>query len=483
MTPIRLLPTPKHSQFRSSPLKVLLPMILAWVLAMGSTGLAQQPQVLLTPLGNDSQLLVLGSGPIRYLVNSQDRTLLIVGGKLGEGQSWPLTFRVQEVEQGVLITFSEPYTVSRSADERRLQISKASAVRAGQPANQSGSPLRSDPRAPLIVPLSNATPSVVAAQLNQLYANLKIVVDDRQRALLIVVNPDDRPLIQAVVKYLDTPRPQVAFEAEVLEVNRVMTRNLGIDYDFLFKLGIKETDIPTPTGSQPIRFGRFGRETGQGISVSATINLLESNGAGRILARPRAVTIDGLEARINATQNTPLIVSNNNQQTVQNIATGITMRMLPKVAPDGTVEVQVSISVSLPTGVTSAGVPTFSNREATTTVRVANGEPIVIGGLLETRNIEGTDKVPLLGDIPWVGELFKNTTVNTSETDLVIIITPRLLMSVTPDLGEDKPAQPAAGTVTPALPASAAPSPAPASAPASNPSKTSDPATPSGDGN
>lgn len=105
----------------------------------------------------------------------------------------------------------------------------------------------------------------------------------------------------------------------------------------------------------------------------------------------------------------------------------ITLSMLPKVAPDGSVEVRVTISVSAPTGVTAQGVPTFSNREATTTVKVLSGEPIVIGGLLESRLIEGTNKVPGLGDIPLVGELFKSTTTNTSETDLVIIITPRLI--------------------------------------------------------
>lgn len=395
--------------------------------------------VTLIPMGSYDNLLLMGSSMIRFQANAKENTVLMLEGTLAEGTSLPEGIESQQTEKGLLIKFSEPYQLSRSADERRVQAIRVRHLQATNPMRAVGSPIQSDPRAPLIIPLSNTVPSQVAGQLQALYNNLKIVVDDRQRSLMIIVNPEDKPLIEAIVKYLDTPRPQVSFEAEVLEINRSATQNLGIDYEFMFKLGIKENNIPTPSGAQPFRFGSFGRDTSNGIGISATINLLQANGAGRILARPRIVTLDGLEARINATQNTPLVVSNNNQTTVQNVATGITLSMLPKVAPDGTVEVRVSISVSAPTGVTSAGVPTFSNREATTTVRVENGEPIVIGGLLESRLIEGQNKVPGLGDIPVLGELFKNTTTNTAETDLVIIITPRLLTNITqrsePSLG------------------------------------------------
>jgi type II secretory pathway component GspD/PulD (secretin) len=404
-----------------------------WIYLLLLFSLAFAQSLRLTPIGSYDTLLLLASGPVRYTFNAQDRTLLVLDARLEPGQELPEGIEAEAQEEGLLLRFSEPYQVSRSADERRLQIVRLGYLKVT--AKAAGDPLQTDERAPLILSLANAAPATVAAQLSQLYANLKIVVDERQRSLMIIVNPADRPLIEAVVRYLDSPRPQVSFEAEVIEINRTATQNLGIDYDFLFKLGIKETDIPTPSGSAPFRFGRFGRDTAQGLGLSATINLLQSTGAGRILARPRVVTMDGLEARINATQNTPLVVNTGTggTQTVQNIATGVTLRMLPKVAPDGSVEVQVTISVSAPTGVTAQGVPTFSSREATTTVKVLSGEPIVIGGLLESRKIEGVDKVPLLGDIPVVGELFKNTTTNISETDLVIVITPRLL---TPGSGQ-----------------------------------------------
>ena len=393
-----------------------------------SSSLALADPVQLSAISGGDQLILVGTHRFQYTQDSAAHTLFIPQGSLTPNTRLPDNVKVEVRPDGLLLTFPAAYTFALSPDELRLQARPSSSVVSA--AEQTNSLLATDERAPLIMPLANASTSAVAGQLLQMYPTLKVIIDDRQRSLLIMANQTDRPLIKALVAYLDTPRPQVSFEAEVLEINRTATQKLGIDYNFIFNLGIKETGIPTPTDSDPFRFGTFSRDTSQGLALSATINLLQTSGAGQILAQPRVVTLDGQEARINATQNTPLIVSTSTVQSVQNITTGITLRMLPKVAPDGTVEVQVNISVSSPTGVTSQGVPTFSNREATTVVRVMDGEPIVIGGLLSHQEIEGTNKIPLLGDIPFLGNLFKSTTENSSNTDLVIIITPGLLAGV-----------------------------------------------------
>ncbi|WP_281255855.1 type II and III secretion system protein [Deinococcus hopiensis] len=156
-----------------------------------------------------------------------------------------------------------------------------------------------------------------------------------------------------------------------------------------------------------------------------------TSGAAHVLAQPRVTTIDGLEARINSTQTTPVITGQTGGGTsVQTITTGITLRLtLTKVAPDGTVETSPTISVSVPTGTTSQGVPNFSTREAITTVRVGNGEPIAIDELLETRKVEGSQKVLFLGDILILGKLFTTTRSDIHNTDLVIVVTPRLVIT------------------------------------------------------
>lgn len=101
----------------------------------------------------------------------------------------------------------------------------------------------------------------------------------------------------------------------------------------------------------------------------------------------------------------------------------------------------------LPTGTTSQGVPQFSTREATTTVRVANGEPIAIGGLLEDRTVTGVQKVPVLGDLPIVGRLFTTTRTDTRSSDLIIVVTPRLVMSA--NTVYNPPVVPAVPTASP----------------------------------
>ena len=235
-----------------------------------------------------------------------------------------------------------------------------------------------------------------------------------------MVNEQDRTLIDEIVAALDEARPQVMFEAEIVEINQSMTQSLGINYDSIFSFTLSEGEVPSLFGSGP-----FSRN---GMSLTLGLNLLKTNGAANVLARPRVTTLDGVQAQINATQSFPVVVSSsNNQESVQNITTGIQLSMLPKISPDGQVEAELSISVSTPTGITSQKVPTFSSREASTTVRVANGEPIAIGGLYEKRTLKGEQKVPILGDIPIIGALFTSTSTEERETDLVIVVTPRIV--------------------------------------------------------
>jgi general secretion pathway protein D len=438
-----------------------------------SAALAQPAQKELRAVGSFDNLVLIGSSPLRYFIDSRTNTLFIPGAMLAARNELPEGMDAEQKEEGLYIRFHDHYRITVSGDEKRLQAvripaspkknptanpqpgptageknpgdegeskpttegpqppadptgptpqaSQTSPNNPSAPSNAGTSLAFSDDRAPQVYYMSNASATAVAATLTKLYSNLRIEVDERQRALLVLVNPADRALVEALIKMLDAPRPQVFFEAEVVEINRNQTLTLGIDYDNLLSFKLTE-------GTPPANILRLGTISRGAMTFGIAVNFLQEQGAAKVLARPRVATLDGLEAKINATQTTPLIVPvAGGGQSVQNITTGIQLRMLPKVAPDGTIEVQVNISVSSPTGVTSQGVPQFASRDATTTIRVKDGEPIAIGGLLENRIIEGVQKVPLLGDIPLLGELFKNRTTNESNTDLVIMITPRLI--------------------------------------------------------
>lgn len=356
------------------------------------------------------QLTLTSTERISYQAEASGRSIIIINASLPENTTLPEGFQLEWQGNDLKITPPANYQITLSPTNTRLYfIPSTTTVQ------------QVDERAPLFVPLSSASPSQVASLLNGMYSNLRIQVDERQRALLIMVNAQDRDLILKVVKQLDQPRPQVMFEAEILEINQGTTSQLGIKYDDLFTLKLTEGD----TGSI-FKFGKLDRTP---LSLSLGISALKANNAAKVLAQPRVTTLDGVEARINSTQTQPVILSSQNgSQSVTNITTGISLRFLPKVGPDGIIEANLNIVVSVPTGMVN-NVTTYSSRDASTTVRVRNGEPIVIGGLLESRTLNSTSKVPLLGDIPFLGALFTHNSTQTSSSDLMIVVTPRLITS------------------------------------------------------
>lgn len=382
------------------------------IVLFGSLGLAQN---ILSTFYEEETVTFVGTSNIRYFADYAAQTLSLPEAELETLEVlFPPRFKVTQYKDRIGIRVGGPFRVTLSPDERTLTVVR------GEPLGSRPRLVGGDERAPVMYFLSNAEPGDVATLLKSMYAELQVEVDARQRALLIMVNPQDRSLIDALVASLDAARPQVMFEAEILEINQDITQSLGINYDSIFTFTLTEG-----TPESILSLGEFGRSP---MGLTFGINVLKTNGAAEVLARPRVTTIDGVEAQLNATQTVPVVVpGSNGRESIQNITTGIKLSMLPRISPDGTVEADLSISVSTPTGTTSQGVPQFSSRDASTTVRVANGEPIAIGGLLEKRTIEGTQKVPLLGDIPLVGALFTSTRTEQRETDLVIVVTPRIV--------------------------------------------------------
>ena len=113
-------------------------------------------------------------------------------------------------------------------------------------------------------------------------------------------------------------------------------------------------------------------------------------------------------------------------QQVQYVNVGVTLQIAPRVSPDGYVTSHIYAVVSSVTGY-SQGYPIISQREAETSASVRDGETFVIGGLTQENNLSTKNKIPLLGDIPIVGQLFRNQRTTRSRTELYIIITPRIV--------------------------------------------------------
>ena len=358
---------------------------------------------------------IRAEGIIRYSVDYAARTMVIPFATLEEMSRPPKGLEVQLRADGLLLAFARPFTVTISPDGHVLTVT-GGLPSVPEVTSSASTQLTVNAETSLVMyRLSYGDPSTLAGLITRLYT-VKVEVDERQRALLVVMTNADKPFFDALVRELDAPRPQVAFEAEILEINTNLTQSLGIRYDSLFTLSFVEQ------GPNPLNLGSFVRSP---ININLGISLLKETGAARVLARPRITTLDGVEARLNATQTvSQLIPGQSGAQNVQTTTTGINMRLLPRVNPEGTVESSLSITVSIPAGQTSGGQQQFSTREATTTVRVRNGEPIAIGGLYENREENGVSAVPGLSEIPVLGELFKSTRTVSRTTDLVIVVTP-----------------------------------------------------------
>jgi type II secretory pathway component GspD/PulD (secretin) len=231
--------------------------------------------------------------------------------------------------------------------------------------------------------------------------------------------------ILALMREIDVPPRQVMFEAEAVEVSRSDVKNLGVDWGSL-------TAVPSAPSYETGNTFRIQIGHGYGIDLKAQINRLIEQKKGRLLASPRIAALDGQTAQILigdrlAVENRT-IVGGSELITVTYVDVGIKLEVTPFVNDDNTITTRIRPEVSNKADVTKNGNPNIRTRQSDTTLRVRNGETIVLGGLIQREEIRDVFKVPILGDIPLVGQyLFRTTSTEKRETELVILITPKMI--------------------------------------------------------
>jgi len=163
----------------------------------------------------------------------------------------------------------------------------------------------------------------------------------------------------------------------------------------------------------------------------AKINALVTDGKAKILSRPNVTTIQGHEAVINVGSSVPVPkVSTNNTSTTTEIEyrdAGIILRYTPRINADGTITATIHTEVSTPQYVEDLKAYRFNTRSADTIVTVRDGEPMVIGGLIGAEDAKSVSKIPVLGDLPILGALFKNHRKSKTESELLIFLTAHVI--------------------------------------------------------
>lgn len=279
-------------------------------------------------------------------------------------------------------------------------------------------------------------------------------IDPDTGKLIVIADDETNAYIQQIIDSLDKPVPQVLIKVLFLEVTHGNDLDLGLEASLRY--GGKTVGIDTDGDGRPdedvVQF-EDTLETIFGVAAAAdgafwrvlredfdmTIHALAQVGKLEVLSRPSILARNNEQAVITLGQEVPFITNSRVTQDGQIINTvtyedvGIILDVTPHITSDGLVEMVVAPEISTISGETvtvteGISAPIIAKRAAQTTVVVPDGMTVVIGGLMEDNETELVRKVPLVGDLPWIGTLFRRTIKSKTKTELIIFLTPHVVM-------------------------------------------------------
>ncbi|MEO6433673.1 MAG: hypothetical protein ABIO29_06820 [Sphingomicrobium sp.] len=276
--------------------------------------------------------------------------------------------------------------------------------------------------------VSPSTQGVPDAQPLGEPVDANMAIDRRLNAIWLRGSPETIARLKAQIAMIDQPVDSVILETQFVELTESGTRNLGFD----FNNAAGQIGVASAAQGGFVPFGIDPAKISLGFSVQAALYAQVAKGNGRIVSAPRIAAQSGDTAKILTGDALPILTSitlsgvNGVSQQVQYVNVGVTLQIAPRVSPDGFVSSHVYAVVSSVTGY-QQGYPTISQREAETSASVRDGETFVIGGLTIDNYLTTKSRIPILGDIPLFGEVFKNSKTGRNKTDLYVVITPHIV--------------------------------------------------------
>lgn len=261
----------------------------------------------------------------------------------------------------------------------------------------------------------------------------KIAVDSVQNSLLIQATPQQYFEVLSLLEQLDQLPPQVALDVAIAEFDISDNFTAGIS-----KLLIDSTKNKSSQGT--LSFDPFGG----GFSLSGVwgvgeldFSMVSEKAKSRVLSRPYLVVQDGESASITAGKQVPVQTGTettdggNTTTTIQYRSTGVSLNVTPTINADGLVSLTISQSVSNSEPGPGDLNPIITDRSLNTAVLVGNGQTAILGGLIQNNDANRGNSIPLFGDLPLIGNLFKSKADSFSRSELVIMITPKILKNST----------------------------------------------------
>jgi len=287
-----------------------------------------------------------------------------------------------------------------------------------------------------------------------------IVPLEGQNALMVYANPETFENIRKLVEGIDIEQKQIEIRVRLIEVHLTTAKKFGIDWSRLNHLTtiLAEDPINDQGAGLPWNYtdvtgylphgdpadfeklpdqqyfqringlkdiGHFSRQL---TAFDVTIDWLLENNAAQLLTDTRVTALNGVEAEIHIGEVVPFVVTDNEKQIqVEREQVGILLKVIPTVNKDGKITAHIAPEVSSVVDLVGGYVPRTKVRRISSTVTVPNQHKIIVGGLLNSTITQKTTKLPLLGDLPYIGKLFQHRYEQVENTDLIMEITPRLV--------------------------------------------------------
>ncbi len=392
-----------------------------------------------------------GTGAVRILTDERTNSLIVLTSRRRIGEIRDVVARLDvPVEGGGRI---HVYRLEH-ADAEELATTLQSLL-SGQPVSVQGGGAGAQP----------GSPQALRAAITELAEGVTVTADPPTNSLVIQASKEGFTTLSQVISVLDVDRPQVLVEALIMEV--LITDDLDLGFSGVVTvnnqgetirgasltgggtLGTSVGGVPSSVISSALSnfLGTYTRESGDTV-ISAVIRASAKDARNNILSAPHILTSDNEEAEIKVGDNIPIITSrvqSTETGAAQGLATsvnverqdiGVTLRVTPQISEGDQVRLEIFQEV---TGINNTltggdgvgnaedvGVA-LTNRQVQNTVVVSDGETVVIGGLIGDQFEDTVDKVPFLGDIPFLGWAFKTTSRDVRKTNLLVMLTPHIV--------------------------------------------------------
>ena len=269
--------------------------------------------------------------------------------------------------------------------------------------------------------------------------------DEETNSLIIYASNEEFREIKKLISALDVPREQVYVRAKIIEISDSLSSKIGAKYGILG--GISDSSglysfsaaLGSPDASaiafDPAKIGLSMATVTKGLALGASISLLSLKGAANLLSQPSLLCINNLESSIYVGKTESIVTQGSVGQSTTDVTKntytrqdiGLTLKVKPRISSDNKVFLHVKIVMEDVVPGSKAGIPTTTKRDVETTAIVKNGESIIIGGLIKKSKGKNTSKIPVLGDIPILGRIFKNNEDSDDKISLLVVLTPYII--------------------------------------------------------